>query len=170
MRGAIFIATVALLTAGCGKSNGNPGSTQAKKSEAKPCRAGTASPISEHALKRALGARGIQAYRDAYGHCAPGALATISNTAIPYEQQDAVVASEGDIFCDIYQGNKIGARIERYVWRNDSAPTYVGVLNVSCAIYPESTEQTDSLEEALRQLPGVSTQSTTVPSSDAIHD
>ena len=38
----------------------------------------------------------------------------------------------------------------------DADPTYVDVLNVGCAILPENEEQTDTLEQALRRLPGVS--------------
>ena len=168
MRGAVFLTSVALLATGCATSNGKSGSSRTTKSESKKCRAGTASPIRERTLKRALGARGIQAYRDE--HCAPEALVALSNTAIPYEQQDAVVSSEGEIFCDIYRTNTFGSRIQRFVWRNDSRPTYLRVLNVDCAIYPDSKEHTDTLEQALRQLPGASAQPTTVPSSDAIHD
>jgi len=168
MRGAVFLATVAVLAAGCATSDDTSGSSRTTKSEAKKCRAGTTSPISVRTLKRALGARGIQAYRD--DRCAPDALVSLSNTAVPYEQYEAVVSSEGEIFCDIYRTDTFGSRIERFVWRNDPRPTYVRVLNVHCAIYPESTEHTDTLEQALRQLPGVSAQPTKVPSSDAIHD
>jgi hypothetical protein len=168
MRGIVFVLTVGLLTAGCGTSNGTTGSSRTTNSERKTCRDGTASPITERTLKRALGEKGIQVHRD--DRCAPDALVTLSNTAAPDEEQDGVVASEGDIYCDIYPANKFGARIERFVWRNDPEPTYVRVLNVHCAIYPERAAHTNTLEQALRQLPGVSTKSTTVPSSDAIHD
>jgi hypothetical protein len=169
MRGAVFLTSIALLATGCAMSNGKTDSpSRTTKSESKKCRAGTASPISERTLERALDTQGIQAYRDE--DCAPDALVRLSNTAIPYEQQDAVVSSEGDIFCDVYRTDIFGSRIERFVWRNDPRPTYLRVLNVSCAIYPESKEHTDTLEMAFRQLPGVSAQPTTVPSSDAIHD
>ena len=169
MRSAVFLTTVALLAAGCTSSDGPSGSSRTTKVESKKCRAGSAIPISERALDRALSGKGIQLYGD-HKNCAPDALFALSNTAIAYEEQDAVVASEGEIFCALYGANEFGARIERFVWRNDPKPTYIRVLNVYCAIYPESAADTDTLEDAIRQLPGVSTQSTTVPSSDAIHD
>jgi hypothetical protein len=169
MRGAVFLTTVALLAAGCASPNGPSGSSRTTNAEPRKCRAGSAAPISERALERALSGKGIQLYSN-HENCAPDALFALSNTAIPYEEQDAVVASEGEIFCDLYGANEFGARIERFVWRNDPKPTNVRVLNVDCAIYPESTADTDRLEDAIRQLSGVSTQSTTVPSSDAIHD
>ena len=160
MRSAVFLTTVALLAAGCTSSDGPSGSSRTTKVESKKCRAGSAIPISERALDRALSGKGIQLYGD-HKNCAPDALFALSNTAI---------ASEGEIFCALYGANEFGPRIERFVWRNDPKPTYIRVLNVHCAIYPESAANTDTLEDAIRQLPGVSTQSTTVPSSDAIHD
>jgi hypothetical protein len=54
--------------------------------------------------------------------------------------------------------------------RNDPFPTYLRVLNVACDIYPESREQTDTLEQALRRLPGVNDLPSTVPSEDAVRD
>ncbi len=60
--------------------------------------------------------------------------------------------------------------MERFVWRNDTNPTYPRVLNVDCAISPSKRADTAALERALRGLPVVSAQPTTVPSSDAIHD
>lgn len=78
--------------------------------------------------------------------------------------------SSGSVFCDVYLENLYGARIERFVWRNDHDPTYLRVLNVDCGIYPETRADTDRLEHAFRDLPGVSTKSAIVPSADAIHD
>lgn len=71
--------------------------------------------------------------------------------------------------CELYDAGA-SARIERFVWRNDPDPTYVRELNVDCAIFPEMKRQTDSLERALRRLPGVSDLPSTLPSEDAIHD
>ncbi len=119
-------------------------------------------------MKRALAGRGIQLYRD--DNCAPGALAALSNTAVPYERQEAVISSEGDIHCDLYPEDVFGSRIERFVWRNDHEPTYVSVLNVGCAIYAQRLANTDSLERGLRRLPGVSALPAKVPSSDAMPD
>lgn len=169
MRGAVLFTTVALLAAGCTSPNDPSGSSGTTKAEPRKCRAGSATPISERALDSALSGKGIQLYSD-HENCAPDALFALSNTAIPYEEQDAVVASEGEILCDLYGANEFGARIERFVWRNDPEPTYIRVLNVHCAIYPERTADADTLEDAIRQLPGVSTQSATLPSGDAIHD
>jgi hypothetical protein len=49
-------------------------------------------------------------------------------------------------------------------------PTYLDVLNVGCAIYPQTRDHTDTLEDALRRLPGVSDLPSTVPSEDAVPD
>jgi hypothetical protein len=78
--------------------------------------------------------------------------------------------AHGSVYCDVLRRNLFGSRIERFVWRNDRKPTYLRVLNIDCAIYPASMADTNRLEWALRQLPGVSAQGTTVPSTDAIHD
>jgi hypothetical protein len=120
-------------------------------------------------LKTALAARQIQLYRD--DRCYPGKLVTLSNVAGPvrHEQKDAIMASEGHIFCHVY-GKSYGPRIERFVWRNDPDPTYIRVFNVDCAIYPERKAQTDELEQAIRRLPGVSDRPATLPSPDATHD
>lgn len=75
-----------------------------------------------------------------------------------------------DLFCDVLRTDLYGRRIERFVWLNDRSPTYVRVLNVDCAIYPQDSVATDELEAAFRDLPGVSTQATTLPSADATHD
>ena len=170
LRSAVVFSGLAFLAASCATSNGKSGSSGTTTSVAKKCRAGTASPINERALQGALGVKGIQAYR--VDNCAPDALVRLSNVtdAVPYEQEQDVVASEGHILCDIYRTDIFGSRIERFVWRNDPRPTYLRVLNVDCAIYPESNEHTDTLEQAVRQLPGVSAQPTTLPSSGAIHD
>jgi hypothetical protein len=105
-------------------------------------------------------------------HCSPDSRerVALSNTAVPYDEQSDVVSSEGDISCVLLHRNIMGSRIERFVWRNDPAPTYVRVLNVHCSIYPENAGHTDTLEQAIRQLPGVSTKPATVPNSYAIHD
>jgi hypothetical protein len=168
MRGGIvFVVTVGLVAAGCGKES--TASNRTTTSEPKPCLPGSASPVSERTLVSTFRAQGIQLHRD--DNCAPDALLALSNTAVPtYEQEVRVREAEGDIFCDVYPTKIWGGRIERFVWRNDPDPTYVNVLNVSCAHYPEDGVQTDKLEQAFRKLPGVSSQPTTVPSSDAVHD
>jgi hypothetical protein len=119
-------------------------------------------------LKVALDAEGIRLLRDS--DCSGDELELSNLTdAVPYKQEDVIRASEGHIFCDLYPEGS-SPRIERFVWRNDPDPTYLDVLNVSCAIYPETREQTDALEQALRRLPGVSDQPSTVPSEDAVRD
>lgn len=45
---------------------------------------------------------------------------------------------------------------------------YLDVLNVGCAIYPETRDHTDTLEAALRRLPALSDLPSTVPSEDAV--
>jgi hypothetical protein len=164
MRRDVLLLSAALLTVGCGTYN------RAIGTEPKPCLPGTTSPVSERALKRALGTEGIQLLRD--DRCYPGTVVTLSNITdiVPYEEEAAIVAAESQIFCNISRSDGFGTRIERFVWRNDSHPTYLRVLNVVCSIYPEKKEHTDTLERALRRLPGVSTAPTTVPSADAIHD
>ena len=137
--------------------------------EAQPCRSSAGDPITETALKQALAARGIQLYRD--DRCHGDDVASLSNLAdpVPYEQQEGITAAEGHIFCDVHPKD-LGAQLERFVWRNDPNPVHVRVLNVSCAIYPERREHVDTLEQALRDLPGVSTAPAALPSSDAIRD
>ncbi len=137
--------------------------------EAQPCRSSPGVPITENALKQALAARGIQVYRD--DRCHGNDVASLSNLAdpVPYDQHEGITAAEGHIFCDVHpQG--LGAQLERFVWRNDPNPVHVRVLNVSCSIYPDRREHVDTLEEALRELPGVSTAPAALPSSDAIRD
>src|SRR5687768_5589578 len=122
--------------------------------EPPPCRPGRGAPVTERALKEALAAEGIRLYRD--DECFETVLAVLSNIteAVPGEREDAIVSSQGHIFCEVYDSGG-SPRIERFVWRNDPDPTYVRVHNVSCGIYPETTRQTDALERALRTLPGV---------------
>ena len=123
------------------------------------CRAGTATPIRERTLKRELAARGFQLRRDDCCHSSADVrvLVTLSD-------------AHGSVYCDVLRRNLFGSRIERFVWRNDRKPTYLRALNIDCSIFPESIADTNRLESALRRLPGVSAQSTTVPSPDAIHD
>ena len=86
-------------------------------------------------LEEAFAAEGIQLYRD--DECFETVLAVLSNIteAFPGEREHAIMSSQVDIFCEVYESGA-SARIERFVWRNDPQPTYVSVLNVSCGIYP----------------------------------
>jgi hypothetical protein len=169
--GIVSIATVGLVAAGCGTGGEPTAANRATVSEPRPCRSGTASPITEEMLVSAFSARGIQLHRDHPDNCAPDALLALSNTAVAtYEEEVRVREAQGDIFCHVYPADIWGDRIERFVWRNDPDPTWINVLNVGCAHYPEKPGQTDKLEEAFRKLPGVGSEPTTVPSSDAIHD
>ena len=168
--GIVVVVTVGLVAAGCGTSKEPTEANRASSSETEPCLPGTASPITERTLVSTFGAQGIQLHRDHKDNCAPDALLALSNTAVPYEEQVRVREAEGDIFCHVYPTDIWGPRIKRFIWRNDPDPTRINVLNVGCAHYPERAGQTDKLEQAFRQLPGVSSQPTTVPSSDAVHD
>jgi hypothetical protein len=78
--------------------------------------------------------------------------------------------SSSSVLCDIEATDIFGSRLQRFVWRNDSSPTYLRVLNVDCGIYPDMLADTDRLERAFRDLPGVGARPATVPSQDAIHD
>jgi hypothetical protein len=159
-------AVLLLLVCGC-VGGTDP---QATGVEPPPCRPGDGAPITEKSLKAALAAEGIRLLRRS--DCLGDELVLLSNLtdAVPYQQEDAIMASEGHVFCELYPTAVASRRIERFVWRNDSDPTHLYVLNVACSIYPEDQRQTDALEGALRRLPGVSNRPTTVPSSDAIRD
>jgi hypothetical protein len=137
--------------------------------EPEPCRSIPGNPITENALKQALAARGIQLHRD--DRCYGDDVASLSNLAdpVPYEQNGTITADEGHIFCDVHPRN-LGSQLERFVWRNDPNPVYVRVLNVSCSIYPEARKHVDTLEQALRDLPGVSAAPAAVPNSTAMRD
>ena len=153
-----------LLAPGCAPEASAPPSP-----EPPPCARGGGKPITERMLKDALAAEGIRVYRES--DCFTDELVLLSNLtdAVRYEQEDEIRESEGHIFCSLYATGR-PSRIRRYVWRNDPEPTNVEVLNVVCSIYPEAKSQTDTLEHALRRLPGVSELPSTVPSDDAVHD
>jgi hypothetical protein len=123
-----------------------------------PCRAGTPAPISEAVFKRALALRGFTLHRE-HDLCVPDPrlLVTLSDAG-------------AYLNCFIYRRNVFGSRLQRFVWRNDPRPTYLRVLNVECGFYAESRSSTDNVERGFRRLPGVSSQSTTLPSPAAIHD
>lgn len=155
-----------LLTCGCAESASlDPGATVA---EPPPCRPDRGAPITERELKAALDAEGIRLLRDS--DCSGDELLLSNITdAVPYEQENVIRASESHIFCELYADGS-SPRIERFVWRNDPDPTHLRVLNVACDIYPETPEHTDTLEEALRRLPGVNDLPSTVPNEDAVRD
>jgi hypothetical protein len=158
-------AVLVVFASGCaGGASPDAGTTVV---EPPPCRPDRGAPITERGLKAALDAEGIRLLRDS--DCSDELELSNITDAVPYEKEDTIRASEGHIFCELYPDGS-SPRIERFVWRNDPHPTYLRVLNVSCAIYPESREQTDTLEEALRSLPGVSDLPSTVPSEDAVRD
>jgi hypothetical protein len=158
-------AVLALLACGCAGASSD-GGTEAVEP---PCRPDHRAPITERELKAALDAEGIRLLRDSDCSGEELGLSNITD-AVSSEQVDVILASEGHVFCDLYTKDTFSPRIERFVWRNDPDPTYLDVLNVSCAIYPETREQTDVLEHALRRLPGVSELPSTLPSDDAVRD
>jgi hypothetical protein len=164
MRRVALFALLAFLGAGCAASDPTP------VAEPKQCRAGAGEPITERALRDAFRREGIELLRD--DRCWSDVLVSLSNVAdaVPYPEQDGIGERQGILFCDLLRSNIVGSRIERFVWRNDPMPTYLRVLNVDCAIYPNAPEHTNRVERALRRLPGVSPDATGLPSSDAIHD
>jgi hypothetical protein len=167
-RPLLTLAVLAPLACGCaGGASPGAGETSA---EPPPCRQGVGTPITERALKAALAAEGIRLYRER--DCFADELVLLSNLtdAVPDEQEDEIMASQGHILCGLHSAGASSRRVERFVWRNDPDPTYVRVLNVSCAIYPENHRQTDTLERAIRRLPGVSRLPSALPSEDAVRD
>jgi hypothetical protein len=123
----------------------------------RPCRSGTGFPITEQRLRSTLSANGFgPMFRD-FDACwgAPGELA-------------ALVSDRALVTCSVFR-KSYGRRIFRYVWRNDPSPTYIGVLNIECTV-ANQRDNTDLLEKALRQLPGVSSSPAYVPSADAKPD
>jgi hypothetical protein len=128
-----------------------------RESSPEPCRPGTASPIAERLLTKTLRQRGFAVHRADQCDGDPRTLVQLEDTS-------------GILFCDVLEKDIFGPRIERFVWRNDPRPTYLRVLNVDCAIYPERSGDADRLERAFRALPSVSAQPTGVPSADAVHD
>ena len=132
------------------------------------CRPEAGAPITERELKAAMDAEGIRLLRES--DCSGDELALSNLTAaVPYEEEGVIRASEGHILCDLYPEGS-DRRIYRYVWRNDPDPTSLDVLNVGCSIFPENRGQTDTLEQALRRLPGVSDLPSKLPSEDAVRD
>ena len=163
---SFVLGFLAVTAAACAGTDADPG---VQPAEPPPCRPGRGAPVTERALKEAFAAEGIRLYRD--DDCFDSVLAVLSNItdAVPGEREEAILSSQGHIFCEVYDSGA-STRIERFVWRYDPHPTYVRVLNVDCGIYPETIRQTDAVERALRRLPGVSRLPSTVPSADAVRD
>ena len=161
-RPTLLLLVVTALLAGCSEPV-----DATSEPEAKPCRARAGNPVSEGALKRAFRSEGIRLYRD--DRCYPEALVSLSNAADPLtpDEQDAARTRDGHIFCEVL-AKEWGSLVERFVWRNDPQPTYVRVFNVDCAVYPQTIEQTNRVESALRRLPGVDPGPSVLPSGDAI--
>jgi hypothetical protein len=86
------------------------------------------------------------------------------------DEEEAILDEEGQVFCEIYDSADLSPRLRRYVWKNDPRPTYLEVLNLLCAHFPEDRSQTDMVERAIRRLEGVDPRPSVVPSSDAVHD
>ena len=148
---ALVASAVLLVAAGCSTS------TEYEKlpapSDQRPCRPGTGAPISEQLLRKTLRANGVGTMRRDHERC----------------DTDARVLSELSsdswfVSCTVFRTSLFGRRIERYVYFNDTSPTYVRVLNVACAVQ-NPREVTDTLEKALRKLPGVSTKPTFAPNA-----
>jgi hypothetical protein len=110
-------------------------------------------------------------YRD--DACHPTVVVSLTNVPIgaglSSEESERLTDEQGHIFCCLHRDD-LGARVERFVWRNDPRPVYVRVLNIDCGIYPHVREDTDVVERALRSLPGVSDAPAALPSDEAISD
>ena len=153
---AALIVVVGLL-AGCAEE-----SETKLAVEPPPCRTGQGRPINDATLKAVLGQQGIHLRRD--DRCStfrnpntqrldPRApLATLRNSA-GSDEYDRVIASQGNIFCDLEQRNTFGPKVERIKYEGDEE-THLRTLNILCTIYPESPDQIDALADALSQLPG----------------
>jgi hypothetical protein len=160
----VLVGCLVLIAAACARTD-----SEAENAEPAQCSPGVPTPISERAAKEAFVAEGIELRR---AECIGDELMLLSNIsdAVPYEREGSIMASQGHILCSLYDVDETRGRIRRYVWRNDPDPTYVEVLNVSCAVFPERRAHTDAVERALRHLPGVSSLPSVVPSEDAIRD
>lgn len=161
MRPAVALALMALLT-GCGERErqADPAPT-----EPPPCSPGRSQPISEATLKSVLAKHGIHLYRD--DRCeefkdpdgnplpdAPRATFGNSRSSLDY---DRVASTEGFILCELHRGGPVGikqrraTRVQRIKYEGDEE-THLSVLNVDCAIYPDSPEQIERLEAGLSDL------------------
>jgi hypothetical protein len=165
----LLLAGAASLAVACGsQSTGAEGSGVV---EPGPCSTQSPSPITERQLKRAFSEEGIKLYRD--DRCHPTVLVSLTNIPIgaglSSDETERIEDEQGHILCDLRR-DSLGVRVERFVWRNDPQPTYVRVLNIDCAIYPQVREDTDAVERAIRTLPGVSAAPATPPGPDATSD
>jgi hypothetical protein len=94
---------------------------------------------------------------DLGGSRVPGApQATFGNIRNSLEN-DRVTSTEGAILCELDRGGPVGprqrraTRLRRIKYEGDQE-THLGIFNVNCAIYPDSTEQVDRLAAALLDL------------------
>lgn len=160
---------MSLLLAGCAQE----AEPDRAFTEPPPCNPEQGRPISEATLKAVLARHDIHLYRDdrcetfrnpeapppdpgAPPHNPNAPQATLGNTRNSLEY-DRVVSAQGFILCELYRGGPVGARqrratrVRRIKYEGDEE-THLGIFNVSCSIYPDSPEQIDALEAALRQL------------------
>jgi hypothetical protein len=164
---ALAAALVAVAT-GCDQPTQADPSRSA--TELPPCNPEQGRPISEARLKTVLAQRSIHLYRD--DRCetyrnpeapppdpnapprTPNApQATLRNSRDSVEG-GRVFSKQGDIFCDVYKKDRVGAKLERIKYEGDQE-THLSALNISCTIYPDAPAQIDALAEALAHLPGV---------------
>jgi hypothetical protein len=162
------LAVIALLAACSEESTSDRAIT-----EAQPCHPGQGRPITEATLKAVLAKRGIQLYRtdNCLSYRNPDlpppppneppdpreplvVLGNLWDGSSP-DDYDRVVSAQGFISCDVLRDRFVGGpKLERVKYEGDEE-THLSTLNISCVIYPDSTEQIDALAAGLLQLPGV---------------
>jgi hypothetical protein len=69
----------------------------------------------------------------------------------PSDDYDSLVSAHGFIMCSVERRKLLGPKLEKMKYEGDEE-THLSRFNVSCVIYPDSTEQIDYLADALMQL------------------
>lgn len=156
------------LLAGCTAGTTAETKTNRAIAEPPPCSAKPGRPISEAKLRGVLAKRGIHLYR--VDNCSwfrdpdrPNAPAD-PNTPVAMlgnlwdesrtDDYDRIVSAQGFIICSVWRKLAGGEKVERVKYEGDEE-THLRALNISCAIYPDSTAQIDALAAGLAGLPGV---------------
>jgi len=115
------VAVLVLLACGC--AGGASSDREATVAGPPPCRPDRGAPITEREPKGALDAEGVRLLRAS--DCSGDELELSNITdAVPNDQEDAIMASDGHIFCEL-SPEAPSPRLERFAWRNDPDPAYV---------------------------------------------